>query len=141
MRKDKRLVAAWLNRHEMLKEGSAVCVAGRKLIDEARKTDDLVIEADWWWSFHHPRVAIDELTASAEKQRFRTARRKQKAAGEMLVVKGEEIALDGERLWIEAIQRVHGNIMLRWRLRPSKHDFACILDTGEEFEPVGRIDK
>ena len=52
-----------------------------------------------------------------------------------LRAEGERLWAEGDRLWAEGVIEAHGNIRLSWEFRPAKKACACVLETGETFEP------
>lgn len=57
------------------------------------------------------------------------------AEGNKLWAEGDKLRAEGNKLWAEAILGVYGNIKLEHKWRPEKNDYACVLETGEIFEP------
>ena len=68
------------------------------------------------------------LGLRAEGERLR-------AEGAKLRAEGERLWAEGDRLWAEGVIEAHGNIRLSWEFRPAKKACACVLETGETFEP------
>lgn len=61
------------------------------------------------------------------------------AEGNKLLVEGDKLRAEGDKLWAAAILETRGNVALEWVWRADKQDYACILETGEVFEPTEKI--
>ena len=57
------------------------------------------------------------------------------AEGGRIWAEGNKLKAESNRLWADAILEVYGNIELKWQWREEKNDSACVLETGETFEP------
>ena len=58
-----------------------------------------------------------------------------RAEGAKLYAEGAKLYAEGDKLYAEGTLEVHGNITMDWQWRVEKQDYACILETGERFEP------
>lgn len=57
------------------------------------------------------------------------------ADGHLLLGEGDRLRTRGDRLWAEAILKVHGNIKMEWVESKDKYEHSCHLETGEVFRP------
>ena len=57
------------------------------------------------------------------------------AEGSKLRAEGDKLWAEGDKLWAEGILEAYGNIKIEWLYREQKQQYACVLETGEIFEP------
>ena len=68
--------------------------------------------------------------------KLRAEGNKLKAEGNKLRAEGDKVRAEGNKVWAEGVLRFAGNITLTWIYRDRFCDSACVLESGETFEPM-----
>ena len=114
----------------------------RKLSDETKK----FLQFNWnirlklrteglklWAEANKLRTEANKLYAEANK--LRAEGDKLRAEGVKVWAEGDKLWVEANKLWVETILEFCGNITLKWEWRNEKNANACILGTGDVFEP------